>query len=137
MFRCITYLLGIDFPDNVAPLVEYGFHVAVVSLVVLFCFINVFGYLISFYLLDSYQIKWKHYKFAGILNYFKTVSWLFLLVGGAAGVIGVIQNIKTNDSSKGGTSSSGNSKGKSGGSETKGKAVKNNGINTLIINEHF
>lgn len=51
MLNYITYYLGLNFPSDADPVFVVLFNVGMVSLVVLQCFINVFGYLIAFYLL--------------------------------------------------------------------------------------
>ena len=79
-----------NYPPNAAPLVEVLFNVAMISLVVFLCFINVFGYLIAFYLLEYYKIDKKYHKINGIINYFKKSSWIFLIFEGLMGFSGLI-----------------------------------------------
>ena len=90
MFKYIIYFFGLELPDNIAPLVENGFNVALICLVILLCFINVFGYLIAFYLIEYYHIDKKYLKFKGILNYFKKSSWIFLIFEFIIGFGGLI-----------------------------------------------
>ena len=90
MFKYIVYFFGLDLPEDVTPLVELGFNVAMICLIVLVCFINVFGYLIAFYLLEYYHIDNKFPKFKGIINYFKKSSWIFLIIEGLIGFAGLI-----------------------------------------------
>jgi len=90
LLKYIIYFFGLELPSNAAPLVEVLFNVAMISLVVLLCFINVFGYLIAFYLLEYYKIDLKYPKIKGILNYFKKSSWIFLIFEGLMGFCGLI-----------------------------------------------
>ncbi len=79
MFKYLIYNFGLELADDVAPLVELGFNVSMVCLVVLFCFINVFGYLIVFYLIEYSHLDKKYPKIKGIVNYLKKSSWVFLM----------------------------------------------------------
>lgn len=47
MLKYIIYYFGLELPENVTPLVELAFNFGMICLVVLLCFINVFGYLIA------------------------------------------------------------------------------------------
>lgn len=58
MLKYIIYFLGLELASNASPVVVL-FNVAMISLVVFLCFINVFGYLIAFYLLEYYKIDKK------------------------------------------------------------------------------
>ncbi|TQS39473.1 hypothetical protein Golomagni_00003 [Golovinomyces magnicellulatus] len=57
MLKYIIYFLGLELASNASPVVVL-FNVAMISLVL--CFINVFGYLIAFYLLEYYKIEKKY-----------------------------------------------------------------------------
>lgn len=56
MFKYIIYFFGLELPENSAPLVELAFNVAMICLVVLLCFINVFGYLIALYFVQNKEL---------------------------------------------------------------------------------
>jgi hypothetical protein len=90
IFKFIIYLFGLELPEDVAPLIELGLNVAMICLVVLLCFINVFGYFIAFYLLEYYNVDKKYPKFKGILNYFKKTSLIFLILELIIGFLGLI-----------------------------------------------
>lgn len=92
MYKYIIYFFGLELPENASPLLEVLFNVAMISLVVLLCFINVFGYLIAFYLLEYNKIdkKCPGGKARLILNYFKRSSWVFLILEGLMGFSGLI-----------------------------------------------
>ena len=87
MLKYIIYFLGLELASNASPVVVL-FNVAMISLVL--CFINVFGYLIAFYLLEYYKIDKKYHKINGIINYFKKSSWIFLIFEGLMGFSGLI-----------------------------------------------
>ena len=63
MLKYIIYWFKLEIPEGSAPMVEYGFHVGMISIVVLLSFTSVIGYLIAFYLLDYYKIDNKYPKF--------------------------------------------------------------------------
>lgn len=90
MFKYIIYFFGLELPENAAPLIEVVFNVAIICLIILLCFINVFGYLIAFYLLEYYDIDKKYPKLKGILNYFKKSSWVFLIIEALIGFSALI-----------------------------------------------
>lgn len=46
----------------------------ILNIVALFCFINVFGYIVSLYILDKYNVEEKYPKLKLIINYFKKSS---------------------------------------------------------------
>ncbi|TQS39475.1 hypothetical protein Golomagni_00001 [Golovinomyces magnicellulatus] len=52
MLNYIINYFGLQFPEKVAPFAEFAFYVAMISLVVLICFINVFGYFMGYYIKD-------------------------------------------------------------------------------------
>lgn len=90
MFKYIIYYFGLKLPDNAAPLVELALNVALICLVVLFCFINVFGYLIALYFVQNKDFDNKYPKFKGFVNYFKKSSWLMIIIEALIGFLGLI-----------------------------------------------
>ena len=90
MLKYIIYFFDLKLPEEADRLAEYAFNVGMISLVVLLCFINVFGYLIAFYLLEYFHVDKKYPKFKTILNYFKKSSWIFLIFEGLIGFFGLI-----------------------------------------------
>ena len=79
-----------ELPKGNLPVVEYGFNVAMICLVVLYCFINVFGYLIALYFIQYKDFEKKYPKLKNILNYYKKSSWFFIILEGVIGFIGLI-----------------------------------------------
>ena len=48
MYKYIVYYLGLYIPYNITPLGENAFHVSLLCLIILTCFINVFGYFLVY-----------------------------------------------------------------------------------------
>ena len=93
MFKYIIYYFGIVLPEGAEPLAELGFHFGLIALVVLSCFINVFGYLISISLLKYYDIENKYPRFKIFFKRFEKTSMFFLILEiiiGFGGLIGII-----------------------------------------------
>jgi len=74
MFKYIIYFFNLELPEDSLPVVEYGFNVAIICLVVLCSFIYVFGYLIALYFIQYKDIEKKYPKFKMFLNYYKKSS---------------------------------------------------------------
>jgi hypothetical protein len=70
MLKYILYFFNIKLPDDASPFIEIAFSTAMLSLVILLCFINVFGYLIAIYLVKYYNIENKYPKFKWLINYY-------------------------------------------------------------------
>lgn len=93
MFKYIIYYFDLKLPEGLEPVAQLGFNVGLVSLSALFCFINVFGYLISIYLVKYYDVEKKYPKFRKWFNYFNKTSIFFLIVESIIGfgsLIGLI-----------------------------------------------
>ena len=90
MFKYIIHFLGLELPKDVVPLIEYGFNVAIICLVIFLCFINVFGYLITLYFVQNQDLENKYPKFKGIIYYFKKSSWVWITIEGLIGFSGFI-----------------------------------------------
>lgn len=90
MFKYIIYYFGLELPDNIALLVELAFNVALICLVVLFCFINVFGYLIALYFVQNKDFYKKYTKFKGVINYFNKSSRVMVIIEALIGFSGLI-----------------------------------------------
>jgi len=62
-FLFIFNLLNINIPENAEPFVNYSFGVLILSLIVLFNFLNAFVSLFSLYFLNKYNVdeKLKNY----------------------------------------------------------------------------
>lgn len=93
MLKYIIYYFGIELPEGLEPLAEYGFNMALISLSVLVCFINIFGYLISIYILKYYNLDIKYPRFKTYFNRFEKLSLLFLVVEAIIGFGGLLAMI--------------------------------------------
>lgn len=89
MVYLIIYLFGLELPEDAVPLVEVSFNFGIISIVVLFCFVNGFGYLLANFLLDHYNIDDKYPKLKGLIFYFKKSSLIFLLIELFFGFVGL------------------------------------------------
>jgi len=93
MLKYIIYYFGLELPENVTPLVELAFNFGMICLVVLLCFINVFGYLIALYFIQNKNLVLrlnKYPKFNGIINYFKKSSFVMVIIEGLIGFSALI-----------------------------------------------
>jgi hypothetical protein len=63
MFKYIVYYFDLKLPEEAEALVKVCFNLGFNSLIILTCFINVFGSLISIYLIKHYDIESKYPKF--------------------------------------------------------------------------
>jgi hypothetical protein len=73
--------LGVEMKNNPEPIASYALSMIILSLIVLFCFINIFGYILSLYLISNYQTKIedKYPKLIKYLNYFKNSSKILII----------------------------------------------------------
>lgn len=90
MFKYIIYYFGIELPKDAEPMAEYAFNVGLISLSVFFCFINIFGYLISIYILKYYNLDSKYSKLKYFFNRFEKASIIFLIIEGIIGFGGLL-----------------------------------------------
>ena len=62
------------------PLVSYAFSMFMLNLIILICFVNIVGYILSIYLVNKYDIEIKFPKFKRYINFYKSISkfWLIL-----------------------------------------------------------
>jgi hypothetical protein len=70
MLKYILYFFNIELPEDANPYTEIAFNTAIICLIVLLCFINVFGYLIAINLVKYYDIENKFPKFKWLINYY-------------------------------------------------------------------
>ncbi len=70
IFPLLINIFDIKLPEGSDNLVQYSFGVLILSLAVLVCFINIFGYFLSLYLIQRYNILEKYPRLKLILNYF-------------------------------------------------------------------
>ena len=63
--------LGKDIPIDAEPAIRLSFNMFILSLIILFCFINIIGYFTSIYLLNKYDIDKKYPKYVKYIKYFE------------------------------------------------------------------
>ena len=76
----IINTLDITLPEGSEKLVQYSFGVLILSLITLICFINVFGYFISLYLIQKYDIERNYSKLRIFIKFFEKSSLVFIVV---------------------------------------------------------
>jgi hypothetical protein len=62
------------------PIISYSFSMFILSLLVLICFFNVVGYILSIYLINKYDIETKFPKFKWYINFYNSTSKFFLVL---------------------------------------------------------
>lgn len=90
MLNYILYVFGLELPENASPMIEVGFNMAVVCLIILICFINVFGYLLVLYLLQIYDLKNKYPKFKWLINRYSNYSLITVIIEAVIGFLFLI-----------------------------------------------
>lgn len=82
MYSLIIYYLDLKIPDGLSNNAEMLFNLATVCLVILVCFVNVFSYFISIYLLEFFKESInKKYPFLNpFVNYYKKSSMVFIVI---------------------------------------------------------
>ena len=78
-FPFIISKLGENITNESESIIRYSFSMFTLSFIVLICFINVFGYIVSLYLISKYDIETRFPKFKGIIKYFEKTT-LFIIV---------------------------------------------------------
>ena len=79
--------LGKDISPDAEPIMIYSFSMFTLSLIVLICFINVLGYLISLYLISKYNIDSKYSKLTKLIKYYEKSTLLFVIIEGIICII--------------------------------------------------
>lgn len=72
--------LGSEIPADAEPIVSFSFNILILSLIILFCFINITGYFISIYLLTKYNVEEKYPKYLKIIRYFEKSRIFFVII---------------------------------------------------------
>ena len=90
LFTLILDKLNINLPEGASSHVNFAFGIFILSLICLFNFINVVGYLTSIYLLNKYDIETKFPKFKKIIRYFEKRSLFWVFIEGLTCVIFLI-----------------------------------------------
>jgi hypothetical protein len=85
MLKYILYIFGLELPENASPMIEVGFNMAIICLIILICFINVFGYLLVLYLLQIYDLKNKYPKFKWLIDRYSKYSLMTVIIEAVIG----------------------------------------------------
>lgn len=88
--------VGIANSNNPDPILQYCISMTVLLLIALFCFINVFGYLLSLYILNKYNIENKYPRLSLFINYFKKTSQLMIIIECSLGFVSLIMMLLLN-----------------------------------------
>jgi hypothetical protein len=83
LYPLLLSYLGVSIPSEAEPVLNYAFSVFTLSLIGLFCFINIMGYTLGIYYLEKLKIEDKtssNRLLLKILKYFKRTSFLFLII---------------------------------------------------------
>lgn len=59
------------------PLISYSFSMFILSLLVLVCFINIIGYIISIYLIEKYDVENKFPYFKRYIKFYSSTNKFF------------------------------------------------------------
>ena len=84
-FYSFTFLFSLfDLPDveNASTLTRYSFGIFVLSLIVLSCYINIVGALITNSLIKTKNYEEKYARFKRIINYFNKTNLAYAIVEG-------------------------------------------------------
>ena len=71
--------LGADIPKDAEPIVTFSFNILILSLIILFCFVNISGYFISIYLINKYNVEERYPKYQKLIRYFEKSRILFVI----------------------------------------------------------
>jgi hypothetical protein len=82
--------LGKDITKDTEPIVTYAFSMISLNLVVLFCFVNVFGYIFSLYLISKYDIEIKFPKLKKYIYYYQKSTLFFIILETIMGFVFLI-----------------------------------------------
>ena len=82
LFSFILNGLNIDLPDDASHTFKFAFGIFLLSLVCLFNFINVVGYLTSIYLINKYNIEERYPKLSKLIRYFEKSRIFFVVFEG-------------------------------------------------------
>lgn len=87
LFPLIINKLGVNITEESADIVRYCFSMFTLSFIVLICFINVFGYIASIYLISKYDIETKFPRLKRIIKYYEKSTLFFIIFEASVGLI--------------------------------------------------
>lgn len=87
LFTFILNKLDLNVTGESSSEAQFAFGILIMSLICLLSFINVTGYLFSFYLLNKYDVDIKYPKFKKIIHYYEKSSLFFVVLEGIMCVV--------------------------------------------------
>ena len=88
--------VGSNISEESESIIRYAFSMFTLNLIVLICFINVFGYILSLYLISKYEIETKFPKLKRIIKYYEKSTQFFIILEVLIGFIFLIVTIILN-----------------------------------------
>ena len=82
LFGFLLDSLNINLPDEDSHHLKFVYGILLVSLVCIFNFVNVVGYLTSIYLLSKYDVESKFPRLKSIIKYYEKSSLFFVVLEG-------------------------------------------------------
>ena len=82
-----AYILGwilssvnVEITENSSQLLQFSYGVFLGSIVILFCVLNITGYLITNYLLEKVELEKKYPTIGKYLNRFRKISLIYIFI---------------------------------------------------------
>jgi DNA polymerase type B, organellar and viral len=88
--------VGGNISEESESIIRYAFSMFTLNLIVLICFTNVFGYILSLYLISKYDIETKFPKLKRIIKYYDKSTQFFIIIEVLTGIIFLIVTIIMN-----------------------------------------
>lgn len=71
--------LGLNTQNETDPVILVSTHILILAIIILFCFINISGYIIFIYIIKETNLIEKYPKFKKIIKYYESTNKIFLL----------------------------------------------------------
>jgi hypothetical protein len=79
-FPLILSNLNIDISETDPTINQLAYGVFLLTLVAIFCFINIIGYVLTYYLIQKGDYEIKYLKLSKLINYYKKVNFIFVTI---------------------------------------------------------
>jgi hypothetical protein len=79
-FPFILYNLNIDTSESVHTINQLAYGVFLLTLIALFCLINIFGYILTYYFIQEGNYNEKYPKLSKLINYYKQLNFYFVII---------------------------------------------------------
>lgn len=70
-FLFVLNWLGVTLPEDAEPFLQFAFSIFTLSLITLFCFINILGYFAALFILKFYKLQDKISAYPRLIKYLK------------------------------------------------------------------